>query len=370
MQYNKLYKKTTTDKTQEWSIYVEGNTYYTIHGQEGGKLITSAKTTCIEKNIGKTNATTAEEQALAEVEAIYKDKLASGYSTDNINVTKAAFFEPMLAHEYNKMAAKKGKVSWPMFTQPKLDGIRCIAHADGSLFSREGKPIVSCPHIAEAVKNLHLPAGAVLDGELYNHDLKDDFNLLVSHIRKTKPTLVDTVLCEKIIQYHVYDCCHEKDELFVTRLEKLRSYITIDTTSYCIKLVSTLVALDFETFKNINSTHLSSGYEGSILRANIAYENKRSNGLLKYKEFTDDEFKVVDVLEGIGNRANMAGKIVILLNDGTTCEAGIKGGFAWYKKLLEDKSNVIGKMITVTYFGTTPYGKLRFPVAKTIRDYE
>jgi len=70
----------------------------------------------------------------------------------------------------------------PTFVQPKLDGVRCILNA-GELTTRAGKPIVSCPHLA---KEYYL-----LDGELYNHELKEDFNKIISLVRKTKPTKED-----------------------------------------------------------------------------------------------------------------------------------------------------------------------------------
>src|SRR3546814_10690811 len=80
----------------------------------------------------------------------------------------AHFFKPMLAEKYDAFE--------PGFAQPKLDGVRCIATKDG-LFSRQGKPITSCPHISTALTPLfeHTPS-LVLDGALYNHDLTDNFN--------------------------------------------------------------------------------------------------------------------------------------------------------------------------------------------------
>src|SRR3546814_5619389 len=86
-----------------------------------------------------------------------------------------------------------------------LDGVRCIATKDG-LFSRQGKPITSCPHISTALTPLfeHTPS-LVLDGELYNHDLKDNFNEIISLVRKQKLTPEQFAETAKVVQYHVYD---------------------------------------------------------------------------------------------------------------------------------------------------------------------
>ena len=80
----------------------------------------------------------------------------------------------MLAGDYTKRPQTQG------WSQPKLDGIRCIANQSG-LWTRAGKEITSCPHIWESVKPfLDANPGVTLDGELYNHELKEDFNKISS----------------------------------------------------------------------------------------------------------------------------------------------------------------------------------------------
>src|SRR3546814_12314723 len=74
-----------------------------------------------------------------------------------------------------------------------------------------------------------------------------------------------------------------------------------------------------------NGLWLEEGYEGSIWRADAAYEQKRSKALRKRKEFVDDEFELVALEEGLGNWSGMAKRAICRLPDGRTFGAGIKG---------------------------------------------
>ena len=104
----------------------------------------------------------------------------------------------MLAHKYEGWQG-------PCFSQPKLDGIRCIATSEG-LFSREGKEFVAAPHIQQALEDVFdKHPGVVFDGEFYNHDYHDDFNAIVSAVKRTKPSSEDLEVSAKLVQYHVYD---------------------------------------------------------------------------------------------------------------------------------------------------------------------
>ena len=156
-----LYKKTTIGKTQTWEIEVSGNKFRTISGQAAGKKITNNWTVCQGKNVGKKNATTGEEQALKEAEAKHKKKLEAGYHLNLKNISKKRFYEPMLAQDFkNKNRQSEvmadlqqvdGGTVGTVFSQPKLDGIRCIAMREG-LFTRTGKEITAVPHIHEALE--------------------------------------------------------------------------------------------------------------------------------------------------------------------------------------------------------------------------
>ena len=110
----------------------------------------------------------------------------------------------MLAYDFTKSPVTSG------ITQPKLDGIRMVANTRG-LYTRSNKEIVSVPHIADALAGFIKDHPTVtLDGELYNHDLKDDFQRLTSLVRKT----VNLVDSKGLVQYHIYDMFDNFSPLF------------------------------------------------------------------------------------------------------------------------------------------------------------
>ena len=279
----------------------------------------------------------------------------------------------MLAKKYSDY---KDRISFPVFCQPKLDGMRCIAKADG-LWSREGKPINSAPHVYEALK----PAfqkwpELVLDGELYADKFKNDFNKIISLAKKQKPTAADLQESAEHLQYWVYDCLLQNSpQYFVDRhsfLVKLFTGMLVykEGGYNPIQLLETFEENTQEGLDNIYGKWLTEGFEGQIIRLNALYEHKRTSALLKRKEFQDQEYPIVDVLEGVGNRQNMAAKTLHKLPDGRTFKAGIVGNTNYCRKLLQEKKNVIGKMGTVVYFNLTPDGVPRFPKLKGVRDYE
>ncbi len=177
MKLPKLFKRAVNGKTLEWEIEVNGACFRTISGYTDGIKTTSEWTCCEPKNQGKKNATTAEEQALAEATAMHRKRIELG-SFENINdIDTPVYFKPMLAHDYNDY---KDKIKLPVAIQPKLDGVRCIVRADG-MWSRNGKPIISAPHIFEALTPLfETNPDLILDGELYCDKTTAGFNTIIS----------------------------------------------------------------------------------------------------------------------------------------------------------------------------------------------
>jgi DNA ligase-1 len=202
MKLETIYKKTKTGATQEWTIEVSDNKYRTHSGQCGGQITTNAWTVVYGKNTGKANATTDDEQAMAEAIAKRTKKLESGYFEDITNIDTKQYFEPMLAAKWEDY---KDKLTYPIYSQAKLDGIRCILTKDG-MFSRNGKPIISAPHIFDSVKPLfETNPDLIFDGELYADKFANDFNKIVSLVKKTKPTADDLKESKELIEYHIYD---------------------------------------------------------------------------------------------------------------------------------------------------------------------
>lgn len=342
---DQIYKRDSAGNVRVWFFEQEDNWYRTTSGLLDGVKTTSGKTICTPKS-----QPTAEAQALFEGNAEMTKKLERDYHRDIKNIDIELMFKPMLAQPYEK-------VSFPCFAQPKLDGVRCIATAAG-LFSRQGKRFLGVPHIEEELAPFFaMNADLILDGELYNHDLKDDFNQIVSVVKKQKPTAGQLEVSAQLVQYHVYDCPSIAGP-FNERIAAVKQNID---GGGAIKVVDTRAAVDQAHLDGLYANWMEAGYEGQMVRLNGAYENKRSKNLLKRKEFQDAEFPVVAIEEGLGNWAGYAKRVVCKLPDGREFGAGVKGTQAFTKELLGRRESV--GTATIKFFAYTPDGVPRFPVA-------
>jgi DNA ligase-1 len=364
---NKLYKRTATNAIQVWWQEIVGGTYRTCSGQVGGVITYSEYTKAAEKNSGRSNATTVEEQARLEVESNYRRKIKDGYVDTPESAGTASRFTPMLAKSYEDYEDQLPSEVW---SQPKLDGIRCIANKDG-LWSRKGDRIVSCPHIEQALRPLfdEVP-GMILDGELYNHELKENFNEITSLVKTTKPTSAHLAKTAAVVQYHIYDAIADAEHDWPQRLLNVSDAVQLVESPAIVAVRTASITLIHgrELLDAMYSSYLEDGYEGQMIRLNNTYEMKRSKYLLKRKEFVDSEFEVVSVHEGVGNASGGA-KICVLRHDtdpSRTFSADIMGTREYRADLLKNKEALIGAMATVKYFKQrTPAGIPRFGKVKT-----
>jgi DNA ligase-1 len=353
MKLETIYKKTKTGATQEWTIEVSDNKYRTHSGQVGGQITTNAWTVVYGKNTGKANGTTDIEQALKEAIAKRTKKLESGYFESITNIDEQQYFEPMLAAKWEDY---KDKIQYPIYSQPKLDGIRCIATKNG-MFSRNGKPILSAPHIFESLQPLFAEnPDLILDGELYADKFANDFNKIVSLVKKTKPTDADLVESKKNIEYHIYDL-PSVDDVFRIRYSKL---CALRLPKCCMRVITHTVRNEDELMSKYGE-YVGAGYEGQMLRLDGKYENKRSKNLLKHKSFVDEEYTILDICEGEGNRTGTAGYMVFETAEGKPFKSNVKGTWDETAEMLRNKKQLIGKQATIKYFNLTPDGIPRFP---------
>jgi len=358
MKLETIYKKTKTGATQEWTIEVSDNKYRTHSGQVGGQITTNAWTVVYGKNEGKANGTTDIEQALKEAIAKRTKKLESGYFESITNIDTKQYFEPMLAAKWEDY---KDKIQYPIYSQAKLDGIRCVLTKDG-MFSRNGKPIISAPHIFDSVKPLfETNPDLIFDGELYADKFANDFNKIVSLVKKTKPTADDLKESKELIEYHIYDL-PSSDKNFIQRAYDLA--ILFETRSelhpHC-RIVETYKVPSEAVVTELYEKYVEEGYEGQMLRLDGKYENKRSKNLLKHKSFVDEEYTILDICEGEGNRTGTAGYMVFETAEGKPFKSNVKGTWDETAEMLKNKKQLIGKQATIKYFNLTPDGIPRFP---------
>ena len=282
--------------------------------------------------------------------------------------------KPMLAYP---VSTKPIDYNEPVFIQPKLDGVRCVIQSEcrGSswavkAYSRTGKEWKNINHILAQLKPFFKKfPNVILDGELYNHDLRDNFEKIISLVRKTKPTDEDRLEASELTQFHCYDIIDEKLP-FDQRNHFINQSLMLLGDSICI--VDTDMVFREDDARVYHARNLDKGYEGSIVRTNGTYQCKRSHNLRKFKDFSDAEATIIGFVEGKGKRKGTLGKFVMRDDDGNEfgCPPGKGYNYKDMSNLLFRAPNYIGARATFTYFERTKAGSYRHPLFKTIRDYE
>ena len=259
-----------------------------------------------------------------------------------------------------------------VFMQPKLDGVRCLIQCDNSVikaYSRTGKEWKNIDHILFNLRQFfHFNPNAILDGELYNHDLKNDFEKIISLVRKQKPTPEDRSEAESLVQFHCYDIVNP-----TMKFEDRIQFITNNVPrNHCVHHVDTIVAATESLSKVFHESNLQKGYEGSILRLNDFYQNKRSHSLRKFKDFHDTEATIVGYEIGKGKREGTIGKFIMQDDDGVQfgCPPGKGYNYKDLARILNNIPEYMGQLATFTYFERTKAGSYRHPLFKTLRNYE
>ena len=332
--YPVIYKRTTTGDVQEWHVERQNDQYRSVTGKRGGKMVTAAWTSCEAKNVGKANEINSTQQAHNEVLAMYKKKLRKDFKEDLANIDMSTRFNPMLADPFGKHEERIPEEE-TLYFQPKLDGFRCVANAQG-LWTREGLKLPTAPHVERALESLFAAKPSlILDGELYNHDLHDDFNTISSVLKKQTPSIADLLRSEELVQYHLYDLPSHTGT-FSARSKALQELVTqavltATGNSTPLVLVETVAGAKADAIDYLNK-FLGLGYEGAIARRDHEYQNKRSKGLLKIKKFLDEEFQLLRIETGRGSRSDIAARAVLQLKDGREFEAGIIGDHPYCKK--------------------------------------
>lgn len=344
-----LYKYTVKGAIQTWQITADDDEFFTEEGIQGGTITTSKPTVCKPKNVGRSNETTPEQQALLEAQAKWQKKVDGGYN--EILTDEKKFFEPMLAHEISKY--EKLLFTIPTFIQPKLDGLRAI-NANNTLMSRNGKPYVAAPHLYQDK--------VTLDGELYNHEYHNDFNKIVSLCKKQTPNDEELAESKKMVQMWVYDF-PDFEGKFSDRLIALKRWLAANPNPNLV-LVPTYQVKSQKDIDRYHDEFLELGFEGSIIRLDLGnYENKRSKQLLKKKDFVDEEFEIIGAVEGEGGRAGTIGYFIMKHDKvkDKTFKSNIKGDFEFLTDIWKNHKQYIGTQATVKYFARTPDDIPRFP---------
>lgn len=353
-----LFKKDSKGKLRILNIYTDGEDLVQDSGLSDGKLVTARKT-CKGKNIGKSNETTGEQQAILEMDSKIAEKLKTDYFITIDEAMNSQVVLPMLAKDYKEHS---GKIDWTknVFVQPKFDGMRCFAIISGgdvSLISRENTDIIekykgSVKHLLPELSKL--PDG-IYDGELYAHGYTFQENMEL--IKKYRPGKSED------IKLHCYD--------FVSNQcidERLSTLVRNTMNCPAIKLVDTKIIYNEEELKECHSENLGNGYEGTIIRhGQQGYVlNHRSSNLLKYKDFIDIVARVIDVVP-MDNRPDQGVLVCTSEDSSGLFRASLKFSHDVRREMLLNKQNYIGEICEIRFFEYTDGGLPRFPVCVGFR---
>ena len=275
--------------------------------------------------------------------------------------------KPMLAYPVSdKPINYDDKISM----QPKLDGVRCVIQYDNGIvtaYSRTGKPWLNIEHILFNLKPwFALNPNIILDGELYNHDLRNDFEKIISLVRRKTPDDIDMLESADLVQFHCYDIIDE-----TKTFEERNRFITqvVPRNNYIYHVKTQAVATE-SLSKVIHQQNLDAGYEGSILRTNDTYACKRSHNLRKFKDFHDTEATLTGWVEGKGKRIGTIGKFTAVDSEGNEFGMPVMDKFKFLQDNFKKMQGYVGKTATFTYFERTKANSYRHPLFKCIRNYE
>jgi DNA ligase-1 len=290
-------------------------------------------------------------------------------------------FDVALANSYDEKMAKKVDFNDTWFVSRKLDGCRCICIIDENgepkYFSRAGNEFMTLKNLDAEIISLGLK-NMVIDGEICMLDANgnENFQGIIKEIKRKDHTIenpffymFDLLTMEEFINkegttpFGIRNV--QLDNLFFQR-----EFNHIDYLPQTILLDERML-----TYHAVQAKE--NGWEGLMLRKDAPYQGKRSNDVLKVKQFYDAEYIVVDV-ENAVNRVIVDGKEVeemmmrnvVIEHKGNRVQVG--SGFNHEQKrfYFENPNEIIGKQITVQYFEESRNQNggisLRFPTVKAI----
>lgn len=356
--FTTLYGKAKSGKIKEWKIWTEGNEVVISHGYIDGKK-SIKRTLCEAKNIGRSNATTPEQQAVLEAGARWKKQVDKCYRESPEECVVVGEVLPMLAHDYTKVGHR---MKYPCYVSPKLDGVRCIARITTdkvTFISRGGKPYDVPQHLYEALQHLRFLMGAeqlILDGELYIHGkpLQDIVSCVKKHNSNTPK-----------LEYWIFDI--PIDEPWSVRMIDLELGLgssALDGYIPGLVVVPNLIVNNEDEARVHLRSYMEEGFEGLMLRSpDGVYEfNHRSSGLMKWKEFQEIEALVVGVTEDrLGE-----GVLECILPNGISFECKMRGTHD--TRVFSEQMKLVGNWITVRFQQYTKDGVPQFPVGVCVRE--
>lgn len=345
--FKKLYAYTKSGALKEWSISTLDDVISVTYGKYNGKMQTQ-KTTVLGKNIGKSNETTPQQQAVKGAQSKWNAQVKKGYCTDKDNIVVLCL--PMLALDYKKHGHR---ITFPAYVSTKLDGLRCISSTEIDFKTRGGGDYPVIDDIADELRLIRTKFDIKLDGELYSHGMS------LQNIESAILTPSDNT---KLIEYHIFDIADTSMAL-EDRIYMMQQIENEFPSLTRIKFVHQYLVPDEEAMIKWHDEWYSMGYEGVMARNCGSYYvfNYRSADLQKYKLMQDAEFLCRNVT------ADKHGQAVLIFDE---FNASWKGSREVRRHIAQNPEIVIDKYIKVQFQGFTDSGIPQFPVALMVREVD
>ena len=271
---------------------------------------------------------------------------------------------------------RKGKIVFPAFIQPKLNGVCNLAEPPGvppyyasadmiQHHTRGGHLFLSelMAHFDPWIREMNPPAP--VHGELYKHGWS--LQKIRSYTQKMKENQTD-------LEYWLYDIAWIGPD-FKERLDWLSEHMAKFGDDCPVKFTPTQIVNNYAEAKVFHDHCVERGFEGAMLKngAGIYMFQYNSNDIEKVKEFEDDEFEIVGGKEGTGSDE---GCVIYrcITKEGKEFDARPRGTVEDRKQMLINLPNDIGKMLTVRFAEYSedmiPQQPVGIPEAEAVRDYE
>ena len=374
-----LYKLAKTGKLLTWMVKVEEDengvpVIVTTSGYLDGKQNSNRRFVKRGTNKGKVNEKTPFEHACFLAQNAWDSRVEGGFveTKEEAHEAKALPLTPMLAAAFNEKMLNID--FFPVYVQPKFNGVRCTVYlheGDETFYSRARKPFPTLDFMLEEVKAIFKEYSP--DGEVYIHGMP--LQNIISLLKRKQPGTEN-------LKYVVYDLAvpgktYEERKTILETL--LLNYTIKNGPPKFVEVAQTNMVGSYDQLKDAHKAHVDMGYEGTIIRqpkAEYAF-NDRVKSLLKYKNFQDSEFEIVDALpEVYYDKLNFKHKEVVIW----VCKAGEGdrtfhvrplGSVAEKEELYRNRAKYIGKKLTVRYLELSTDGvPVGNPVGIAIRDYE
>ena len=269
----------------------------------------------------------------------------------------------------------------------KLDGVRCICIKENgkvNFYARSGKEFFTLDVLKKDIENLPYD-NFVLDGEccIVDNNGDEDFIKIVSEIKRKNWTIENP-------RYMVFDCL-DLDEFWSgtgtrkfwerqarEQLQYISSY-AVDYPEFHAWVLDQHPIYSEQQFNDLVEVAANNGWEGLMLRKDVSYEGKRTQNMLKCKQFQDAEYEIVDVELGPmkwTENGQQVERICVsnftIIHKGSRVSVG--SGLSKEQRVYfaEHPDELKGRTATIKYFQESRNAdggySLRFPTLKALFD--